>query len=85
MLGHAEMDVVVLFCTAEKVSAAVMVCVGYWSSWQGEAVCNSKDMKDFLGIGAEDSCLGFYLVGSSERISTYRSKRGDMSDKVVWK
>ena len=61
------------------------VCAGYWSSWQGEAVCNSKDMKNFLGIGAEDSCLGFYLVGNSERISSYRSKRSDMSDKVVWR
>ncbi|KAL3142641.1 hypothetical protein ABBQ38_002950 [Trebouxia sp. C0009 RCD-2024] len=58
---------------------------GYWSSWQGETVCNSTDMKDLLGIGAEDKCLGFYLVGHSERTSTYRSKRGDMSDKVVWK
>lgn len=51
----------------------------------GVEVCNSKEMKDFLGIGAEDSCLGFYLVGNSERTSTYRAKRGDMSDKVMWK
>lgn len=51
----------------------------------GVEVCNSKEMKGFLGIGAEDSCLGFYLVGNSERTSTYRAKRGDMSDKVIWK
>ena len=62
-----------------------MVCAGYWSSWMGVEVCNSKEMKGFLGIGAEDSCLGFYLVGNSERTSTYRAKRGDMSDKVMWK
>ena len=49
----------------------IMVCAGYWSSWMGLEVCNSKEMKGFLGIGAEDSCLGFYLVGNSERTSTY--------------
>lgn len=51
----------------------------------GVEICNSKEMKGFLGIGAEDSCLGFYLVGNSERTSKYRAKRGDMSDKVIWK
>lgn len=74
-----------LSCATKRLRAAVLVCAGYWSSWQGQAVCNSSDMKDFLGIGADDSCLGFYLVGNCETISSYRSKRGDMSDKVLWK
>ncbi len=60
---------------------------GYWSSWQGESACNSPQMKQFLGLGDEDSCLGFYILGtsSSDAISSYRSKRGPMADKIAWK
>lgn len=59
---------------------------GYWSSWQGEQVCNSQQMKSFLGLSDEDSCLGFYLLGNStpDVISSYRSKRGSMAAKVAW-
>lgn len=59
---------------------------GYWSSWQGESVCNSPQMKKFLGLGQEDSCLGFYILGNStaDVMSTYRSKRGSMAGKVAW-
>ncbi len=63
------------------------VChAGYWSSWQGESVCNSPQMKKFLGLGQEDSCLGFYILGNStaDVMSSYRSKRGSMADKVAW-
>lgn len=60
---------------------------GYWSSWQGESTCNSPDFKRFLGLGSEDSCLGFFILGNCKPdvISAYRSKRGPMADKIVWK
>lgn len=43
-------------------------------------------MKKFLGLGQEDSCLGFYILGNStaDVMSSYRSKRGSMADKVAW-
>jgi hypothetical protein len=32
-------------------------------------------MKKFLGLKPEDRCLGFFVVGSSDRIGQYRSGR----------
>ena len=63
------------------------MCAGYWSSWQGEAACNSPEFKQFLGLDEDDSCLGFYIVGNCtpDVISAYRSNRGAMSDKILWK
>lgn len=57
----------------------------YWSSWQGQAVCNSPEFKEYLGLDSEDSCLGFFILGNSDAGASYRSKRGSMADKVQWK
>mmetsp|Transcript_8091 Transcript_8091/g.12397 ORF Transcript_8091/g.12397 Transcript_8091/m.12397 type:complete len:280 (-) Transcript_8091:868-1707(-) len=38
----------------------------YWSSWHG-AVRDSKEMKEFLKIEAEDKCMGFFMVGQRDK------------------
>ena len=64
-----------------------LVYAGYWSSWQGEAACNSPEMKKFLGLDDHDSCLGFFIVGNAppDVIAKYRSNRGSMAEKTLWK
>lgn len=46
----------------------------YWSSWN-IAGRDSSHMKEFLGLKPADRCLGFFLVGSSDRMGQYRSGR----------
>eukprot|EP00798_Chlamydomonas_sp_ICE-L_P018645 gene18645-25161_t len=61
------------------------LCVAsYWSSWQ-ELARDSTQMKDFLGLSAEDRCLGVLTVGMSDRMGAYRGTRKPYEDKVTWK
>ena len=74
-----------LNCSFGLWSSFVSRHAAYWSSWQGQAVCNSPEFKEYLGLDSEDSCLGFFILGNSDAGSSYRSKRGSMADKVQWK
>jgi nitroreductase len=67
---------------------------GYWSSGGYDSWMQAPEFTELLGAkdntanGAPDRDLvlgGFYLgVCPPEKMSMYRSKRGDMSDKVQW-
>ena len=59
------------------------MCVGYWSSWTAEAR-DSQDMKEFLGLGPEDKCLGVFLLGKCAEGFNCRSTRRPLSEKVEW-
>lgn len=63
----------------------VFLCIlGYWSSWYTQALVE-PEMKTYLGLEGEDRCLGFFFVGQSDAISSYRSKRGPIQEKVTWR
>lgn len=61
-----------------------LVAAGYWSSWYAEAR-DSQDLKNFLGLGAEDKCLGMFLLGKCDDLSACRSSRRPLSEKVEWR
>ena len=57
----------------------------YWSSWH-EAARDSAAMRAFLGIGAEDKCLGFFMVAACEPvILDGRWRRPDKHLSVEWR
>ena len=56
---------------------------GYWSSWN-EKAREDVEVKKYLGLGPEDSCLGVYYLGRSNAADQYRSARGPISEKVQW-
>ena len=45
----------------------------YWSSWH-EAARKSKDMKEFLKVGEEDKCMGFFIVAQRDVTNEARMK-----------
>lgn len=66
-------------------AASSLGVAGYWTSWQ-EAARTSPEMKKFLGLQGEgDICLGFLVLGYSDRADQYRGSRGPVQEKVVWK
>lgn len=67
-----------LMATAEGVA-------GYWTSWGPEEARDSLTVKEYLNLGAEDKCIGVFLLGSSDRADTYRAKRGPVDQKVEWR
>ncbi|KAK9829250.1 hypothetical protein WJX72_004755 [[Myrmecia] bisecta] len=57
---------------------------GYWTSWTAEAR-ESPEMKQFLLLQPDDRCLGFFMLGKSDRIADYRTKRGPVAGKTQWR
>jgi hypothetical protein len=41
-------------------------------------------MKQYLGLEDEDRCLGFFMLATSNKISTYRSGREPLDSKLRW-
>lgn len=58
---------------------------GYWTSWGPEEARDSQVVKQYLGLGSEDKCIGVFLLGASDRADSYRAKRGPIADKVDWR
>uniref|UniRef100_A0A6U3PYU2 Nitroreductase domain-containing protein n=1 Tax=Ditylum brightwellii TaxID=49249 RepID=A0A6U3PYU2_9STRA len=56
----------------------------YWSSWHA-AARDSKEMKEFLGMGEEDKCLGFFIVAQAKRMSKDRRVRDKSLLEVEWR
>jgi|APGre2960657404_1045060.scaffolds.fasta_scaffold253534_1 hypothetical protein len=44
-------------------------------------------MREFLGLGEGDRCLGFFVAGIAppEVVAGYRGARKDWREKVTWK
>ena len=64
--------------------ATALGVAAYWSS---PATIHEAEVKEHLGLGEEDKCLGMFHVGAASRAvqGGYRAKRGAMSDKVEWR
>ena len=56
----------------------------YWSSWH-DAARDSKEMRDFLKIDAEDKVLGFFIVSACHPSSKDRRKRTLTPECVDWR
>ncbi|GAB9463715.1 hypothetical protein Gpo141_00001164 [Globisporangium polare] len=54
---------------------------GYWSS--GPPIF-SEDMKQFLGLGEKDKCLGLFYVGYPKPGHVATGHRKSIKDKVTW-
>ena len=60
----------------------------YWSSWH-EAARDSDEMKEFLGMDAEDKCMGFFIVAqrdveNSTAMKDRRSRQRSLME-VKWR
>ncbi len=57
----------------------------YWSSWH-DAARDSDAMRAFLGMGAEDRCLGFFIVASCDpQLKDSRVRQPDSHLAVEWR
>ena len=68
----------------QHLMATALGVAAYWSS---PATIHEAEVKEHLGLGEEDKCLGMFHVGSASREvqGNYRAKRGAMSEKVEWR
>ncbi|MEM6803526.1 MAG: nitroreductase [Bacteroidota bacterium] len=62
-------------------SATAMGLGGYWSSG---GVTYKDEMRDWLGLGVEDKCLGFFYLGMPKEGWTKGSRQSDWQSKVEW-
>jgi len=57
----------------------------YWSSWH-DAARDSQEMRDFLDIGREDRCQGFFIVAAAKTgLKDRRKHRADKHLSVEWR
>ena len=42
-------------------------------------------MRDFLGLGPQDKCLGVFMLGKCADLSVCRSSRRPLAEKVEWR
>lgn len=54
---------------------------GYWSTGNGTY---SEEMKDFLDLGVNDRCMGFFFLGKTDQPLT-RGRRKPIEEKVEWR
>ena len=55
------------------------------SCWH-EAARASDEMREFLGMGAEDKCLGFFMVAACEpSLKDSRTRRPEAHLSVEWR
>ncbi|MEM7761444.1 MAG: nitroreductase [Cyanobacteria bacterium P01_A01_bin.40] len=60
-------------------AAAYQIC----SFWGSGGVTYTKELKEFLGLGEKDQCLGYLYLGYSDNPTT-KSRRDPIQDKVEW-
>lgn len=56
---------------------------GICSFWGSGGITYTQELKDFLGLGEKDICLGYLYLGYSDRPSA-SSRRDPIQDKVEW-
>ncbi|MFK7926487.1 MAG: nitroreductase, partial [Bacteroidia bacterium] len=77
-------EVEAVACAVENLwlTATALGIGGYWSSG---GMTYHQSMKDFLGLGEEDQCLGFFMLGMPKEGAWPTGKReNDWQDKVEW-
>ncbi len=60
-------------------AAAYQIC----SFWGSGGVTYTQELKEFLGLGEKDKCLGYLYLGYSDSPAT-KSHRDPIQDKVEW-
>jgi len=60
-------------------AAAYQIC----SFWGSGGITYTDELKEFLGLGAKDKCLGYLYLGYSDNPTT-QSRRDPIQDKVEW-
>lgn len=60
-------------------AAAYQIC----SFWGSGGVTYTQELKEFLGLGAKDKCLGYLYLGYSDSPTT-KSRRDPIKQKVEW-
>ncbi|MEM8718597.1 MAG: nitroreductase [Cyanobacteria bacterium P01_G01_bin.39] len=60
-------------------AAAYEIC----SFWGSGGVTYTPELKEFLGLGEQDKCLGYLYLGYSDNPAT-KSRRDPIKDKVEW-
>ncbi len=75
-------EIAAVACAVQNMwlSASAYRIGAYWST---PAYIKTPAMKDFLGLGEKDKCLGFFYMGYHE-MPAMPGKRQPMADKVVW-
>ena len=57
----------------------------YWSSWHA-AARDSGEMHGFLKLGAEDRCLGFFMVAACDpELKDGRRRERETHNSVEWR
>jgi nitroreductase len=69
-------------CSVQNMALTASV-YGICSFWGSGGITYTQELKDFLGLGAKDLCLGYLYLGYSDRPSTV-SRRDPIQDKVEW-
>ena len=78
-----EIEAVACAVQNMHLTASAAGLAAYWSS---PPLLFTKDFTDWLGMGAEDKCLGLFYVGWPK--PTFRwpeSRRGPISEKIQWR
>jgi nitroreductase len=77
-------EIVATACVIENIYVCINAygIAGYLSTGD---VCYTQQIKDFMGLGADDKCLGFFQLGyPREGINRPERKRIPAAEKTVW-
>ena len=69
-------------CSVQNM-ALTATAYGICSFWGSGGVTYTEELKEFLGLGEKDMCLGYLYLGYSDRPAT-SSRRDPIKDKVEW-
>ncbi len=69
-------------CSVQNM-ALTAAAYGICSFWGSGGVTYTQELKDFLGLGEKDLCLGYLYLGYSDNPATV-SRRDPIQEKVEW-
>ncbi len=69
-------------CSVQNM-ALTAAAYGICSFWGSGGVTYTQELKDFLGLGEKDLCLGYLYLGYSDNPATL-SRRDPIQEKVEW-
>ena len=69
-------------CSVQNM-ALTATAYGICSFWGSGGVTYTSELKEFLGIGEKDRCLGYLYLGYSDNPAT-SSRRTPIQEKVTW-
>ena len=69
-------------CSVQNM-ALTATAYGICSFWGSGGVTYTQELKDFLGLGEKDLCLGYLYLGYSDNPATV-SRRDPIQEKVEW-